>query len=264
MLTILYHADTTGPVAQRVAKAAERGINVLSDKERSIRKLDTVLRWGSVANVNAAVQINTVEAVAACKDKRQSRRLLGDLAPATWYRPADVKVPCVIRPWKHHAGINFHVCRTQAEVNRAISRHRRWYASELIDKSTEYRVFVLHGRIVAVSQRFPANDREIAWNLARGGRLVNLRREEWDDKVLQAAIDACNRIGLDWGAMDLAVSKQGKTYVFEANTAPGLRNPYTLRCVGKALLWAAENGKPAEVKGRGWKAYIHPTLRERQ
>ena len=267
-LTLLFHADATGPVCNRLAKAG-KGLEVASDKRPLDLSRKTVLRWGSVVAVNAATQINPVEAVKLARDKRASRTVLGDLAPATWFTLRDVKTPCVIRPKKHHAGIEFHVCKTDEEVKRVITRLTRrgktWYASELIDKAEEYRVFVLHGRVVCMSQRFPANATDVAWNLALGGRLINAKRDAWRPDVCKAAIVACERLGLDWGAIDLAVAKNGKVYVFEANTAPGLRNPYTLGQIAKSLMWAASNGKAPEIKtgAAKWSHFIHPGLKEK-
>ncbi|MNV71557.1 Ribosomal protein S6--L-glutamate ligase [compost metagenome] len=40
--------------------------------------------------------------------------------------------------------------------------------------------------------------------------------------IQHAAVDACEVLGLDFGAVDVALGKDGKVYVFEVNTAPGI------------------------------------------
>lgn len=269
-IALLYSADSVGPVCKRLSEGAVgnglQPFSVVSDEQQIPNGTKLIIRWGSRReapignNLNA---INTAASVANARDKRKSRQLLGDLAPKTWYVKQDVKFPCVVRPKRHHAGNKFFVCHNQIELAKAIKICKLgWYASELINKATEYRVFVLHGRIVAVSQRFPASPTAIAWNLAQGGKLINVKHKSWPLNVCKAAIDATKLVGLDWSAMDLAVDQSGKVVVFEANTAPGLRNPYTISCIGKAFTWAGNNGLPKPVTNlTKWQSFVHPALK---
>jgi Fe-S cluster assembly iron-binding protein IscA len=45
---------------------------------------------------------------------------------------------------------------------------------------------------------------------------------ELPSKVKEAAIEAVAALNLDFGAVDLAISKKGSVCVFEVNTAPGI------------------------------------------
>lgn len=265
-ICLLYRAETVGPVCQRVAKSAPQGaIKVVKEGDPLPNNTKLLVRWGSASHIHGdGVIINSSDAVLQARDKRHSRELLGDLAPKTWFEKAQIPLGAsvVIRPRQHHAGNKFFVCRGSEQVRQAILKCRRgWYASELVDKAREFRVFVLQGRVICVSERFPANNTAIAWNLARGGRLINAKFKTWPIEVCKASIEACKRLGLDWGAIDVALDKKGKCYVFEANTAPGLRNPYTLKQIAKALVWTESNPAPKEVKGDSWKALLHPALK---
>jgi glutathione synthase/RimK-type ligase-like ATP-grasp enzyme len=203
--------------------------------------------------------------VTLARNKKASRQAMGALAPKTWFKAENVQLPAVVRPRRHHAANKFFVATTQAELKKAILKCGvGWYASELIKKDSEYRVFVLHGRIVAVSQRFPAHTADVAWNLATGGKLINLKHASWPVPVLKAAIAATKAVGLDWSAMDIATEKgTGRVVVFEANTAPGLKNPYTLGCIAKAFNYVASHGtpKPVTASASKWKDYIHPAVK---
>ena len=265
MIYLLYRARTVGPVCARVA----RGSNVIQAirDDQPVPNGGTIVRWGSVwpANGNVRRSINSAEAVAVAQDKIESRRRLGDLAPATFFRKEDLlDTELVVRPRKHYAGKLFYVCNTHATVNRAIQRcgKRGWYASELIQKATEYRVFVCQQRIVAVSERFPADNavgkQLIAWNLAVGGTLINVRYKDWPIPVCKAAILAAERLGLDWCAIDAAVDISNNVFVFEGNCAPGLRNPFTIQQIARVFTWIDGHDTGPVNKG-----LIHPALRGR-
>lgn len=266
-LVLLYHAESVGPVCQRLSRAATElgldGFQVVRDNQQ-IPNADVLVRWGSRVPAYGASGrvINSAEAVSLARDKRTSRQRLGSLAPQTWFFRDHIKLPCVIRPKAHHGGLKFFVCRTPLEVRDAIRRcGLKWYATELVDKKEEYRVFVLQGRVVCVSQRFPASPNAIAWNLEQGGKLTNVKFGSWPMPAVKAAIEATQKIGLNWAAVDVAIDTKDRVVIFELNTAPGLRNPYTLGQLAKAFSWIEDHGAPEELKGADkWKQVIHPGL----
>lgn len=265
-LTLLFKADEVGPVCNRLSKkAVELGLPAFKVAKSFTNPTDLHVRWGTKEAVPAGVKvINSAEAVAKARDKKASRTVMGSLAPKTWFTLTELKFPCVIRPKTHHAGNRFFVCKSMLEAKVAAKKCKLgWYGSELIDKDTEFRVFVLHGRVVAVSQRFKGPSHPVAWNMALGGKLINLKQGGWPLNVLKASIEATKLIGLDWAALDVAVEKgTGRVVVFEANTAPGLRNPYTMTCIAKAFNWSLTNESPKAVaKFDKWSRFIHPGIK---
>jgi glutathione synthase/RimK-type ligase-like ATP-grasp enzyme len=252
-------------VCQRIAKVSG-GLIQAQHETKGVPVNAVVVNWGATLPVETTLVINPAAAVALAKDKIESRKVLEDLAPKTYFTTNTIpygKGKVVIRPRSHHGGKKFYMKRTQEGV-RAVTRglKKGWYATELIDKAEEYRIFVLHGRIVAVSQRFPANPLDVAWNLAAGGRLVNVKFKSWPLLVAQAAIAACTRTGLDWAAVDVCVGKDSKVYVFELNTAPGLRNPYTISRLISALRWTEKHGPAKPPKNDTWQSLRHPGVKE--
>lgn len=259
VVNLVYHSSNVGPVCQRVVAAAPDKLRACCDK-KDLPK-GTILRWGSTVVLDAAKEINSAASVILAKDKGASREALSDLAPETWFTQREISLPCVIRPMNHHAAKKFFVCHDTRSMDKAIRLcGTGWYASALVEKAREWRVFVLHNHVVAVSERFPANPSDIAWNLAVGGRLINSRKEEWRPQDLLVALEAAKRLGLDWAAIDLAVDKSDTPYVFEANTAPGLRNPYTISRIAKGLRWSDTHPVPERTGDKTWKHLIHPAL----
>lgn len=274
-VTLVYKASEVGPVCQRLSKAAvAAGLSpfdiVHNDSTLSHVNMTngTVVRWGSVLpSIVGKVVINSSEAILLARDKKASRQTLGDLSPKTFYTKETAIFPAVIRPRRHHAAKKFFVVTTQLQLKAAIKKcGLGWYGSELVKKEREFRVFVLHGRIVAVSERFPGNSVSEAWNLAAGGKLLNCKYTLWSIPVLQAAIEATAKLGLDFSAMDIAIEKvTGRVVVFEANTAPGLRNPFTLACIAKAFAWNLDHEVPKAVPtgASKWSQFMHPALKRR-
>lgn len=262
MITLTYSSESVGPICRRVA-AEGADIQVVPDTELNGRIEGTLIRWGSRWRGHADQTINSSEAVNLARDKHQSRLRMGDLAPKTWFGQSQIRTPCVVRPRRHHAGNKFFTCHDDREVRRAlVACGKGWYASELVTKKHEYRVFILQGRVLAVSERFPSEPGAVAWNLAVGGRLINCERKAWNMAAVRASIYAASKLGLDWAAVDVAVDEAGKAVVFEANTAPGLRNPYTITQIARAFTWLDYNPAPAAavIEGAKWKELLHPSL----
>lgn len=239
MTALLYHSRSVGVCCRRVKEAAEQTDKLLLAHDTDALPTDgLVIRWDSRSPDQAGVTyVNTEAAVRLSRNKRLSREALAELAPATWFCKEDIQFPCVIRPRRHRAGKKFYVCTTAGDYfHRAlIACKRGWYTSELVNKAKEYRVFILKGKVICCSERIPKDDQVIAWNLAMGNRLINLPRRELPAAVKTASIEAMKRLGLDWGAVDICISTEGKPLVFEVNTAPGLRNPYTIKKIARAF-----------------------------
>ena len=190
---IVYRSQSASFAAQRVATASNGAIRAVQQDHYRHQPGDTaVVRWDCYERLAIPPEvrdINPYQAVLASREKGQARTLMGPLAPQTWFRLGDVRTPCVVRPRKHKAGVRFFVCRNQDDVARAIRRcGTGWYASALIDKAREFRVFVVGGRVAAVSERFPGDEASgpgtVAWNLALGGRLANVNRPDWPECVV--------------------------------------------------------------------------------
>lgn len=269
MITFLYRAESTGPVCRRVGEALASPYQVVHDDDMNVYdRSGLLIRWGSRAPLPwTGPVLNSAESVALAKDKIYARRALTGLCPPTWYRVEDLEYPCIIRPGQHHGGQNFakveSLAEAKEEVRRKIHRRYGWYGSPLIWKWKEFRVFLLCGKVLAVSERLPGFERGLAWNLQAGGNLINVRFDDWPMSAVRASSAACFRLKLDLAAIDVALDYDERPWVFEANTAPGLRNHYTIGRIAKALDWTAEHGlvfPPTEFTS--WKTVIHDAFKK--
>jgi len=191
------------------------------------------------------------------------------LCPQTWFRESDIQFPCIIRPQHHARGNRFYVCPTPDFYRGSIRATfiGGGYASEIIEKTEEYRVHICSGRIVSVAKKMPPENPYIAWNHHQGASFVNVRWGEWNRSVIEKAMDAMHLSGLDFGGVDVIVGPDGP-YVIEINSAPTIESPYRIHTLARAFDWIIENGKEHIESGRldlgnrgGWfKEYVHPAV----
>lgn len=256
----MYKSENVAPIVRALQEESEGHIRA-EHEDAVTGHRHTLLRWDSKKEVPADMTLNAAEAVALSRNKRLSRQAFpADITPATWFTKRDIELPCIVRPSYHHGGEQFFHCRSIRDVYDAIAacRPRRWYASAIVDKAREFRVFVFQGKVICVTEKFPPEgNTQIAWNLNQGGTMKNLGRDSWPPNVIDVAIKAMNSVTLDWGAVDVATDQGGRAFVFEVNTAPGLKNAYTIKQVMRAFR-SLEPQAP-EVPAY-WKTVIHPSL----
>lgn len=239
-------------------------------------RVDYVFRWGCSANLpeRGATVINTARAIHQVNYKLGFRRVLeeAELCPATIFdlNSPSPGWPCIIRPSNHAQGRHLYLCNNRDEFMRAVfnctDHGLGWYASELINKVAEYRVFVAQGRAVCVAQKTPGNPEDVAWNVARGGRFDNVRWDSWPLKAVKYAIKAFNLSELDFGGVDVMVDGEGNCYVLEINSAPSLTSEYRQTCMAKVFDYIIDNGRdriPLIEERGGYRKFIHPAITDR-
>lgn len=183
---------------------------------------------------------------------------------------------CVLRPTTHSQGRNLFVINSQQELLETLCQHplvfaNGWYLSEFIDKVSEYRVYVVNGRVATVARKTPDNPQAVAWNVAQGGRFDVVPQGDWPLASCEVALKASKLIpDLDFGGYDVMEDRDGRAYVIEINSAPSLpllsdgTVSYRGKCMAKTFKWMLEYGKERmEVdRYRGWQDMIHPAIRE--
>jgi glutathione synthase/RimK-type ligase-like ATP-grasp enzyme len=230
-----------------------------------------LIRWGCTSQVPCNNVLNTVEAIQQVNDKIVFRNLLRDtnLIPQTWFPQTDdandIRYPVILRDRHHAQGRRLFVANNVSDLKNIIVRHNMsdCYATKLVNKVSEYRVFVGSGRAIWVAQKTPGNPEDIAWNVAQGGRFDNVRFNDWPLKVVKTAIEAFNYTKLDFGGVDVIVDSDNNAYVLEINSAPSQTSPYRQECVAKYFDYVVQNGKKRlpliEEKG-GYLKFIHPAI----
>ena len=161
----------------------------------------------------------------------------------------------VLRPRHHAQGKNLFVVNGVEELLNVVRSKphvfsQGWYASELIDKVSEYRVYVVSGKVATVAKKTPHDPEAVAWNVAQGGRFDVVRWGEWPLEACRVAIEAFNCVpNLDFSGVDVMVDGNGRAYVIELNSAPSLpllsdgSISYRQKCIAKCFKYMEENGK---------------------
>lgn len=274
---------------KEIARYSRTGITAVRNDKPIPAGHDYLFRWGTTSNLPYRVDtvVNESKSIHWVADKANSRKLMADagLSPKTWLNKADfyddnleegedylgwplvkfkqgVKTEYIIRPNVHAQGKNVHFSESPSEIHDIISDYGEgnYYISEFIDKKSEFRVFVVSGRVACVARKTPADEKAIAWNVAQGGRFDNVRWGEWPLEAVRVAIKAFALSGLDFGGVDVMVDADGKAYVLEINSAPSLTSPYRQECMAKCFDYIVENGKAflsADLTSNDWKDYVH-------
>jgi len=270
-----------------IMQFSTKGITIIRNwKDRFPEGTNLVFRWGCTSNVpQGSVVINTSASIHWCSDKRQGRldmQAAGVPVPKTWSDYNDVLDVdsyignVVVRPARHAQGRNLFVFDMEnlAGTDAMLAKceqlgYGEYYISQLVNKVSEYRVFVCQNRVVWVAKKTPGNPDQVAWNVAQGGRFDNVRWSDWPLSVVKAALAAAKvaaPIGLDFCGVDVMMDAEGKPYVLEVNSAPSQTSPYRQSCVAKAFDYIIENGKQhfddvPDSPRRTYKSYIHPAIR---
>lgn len=117
-------------------------------------------------------------------------------------------------------------------------------------KKSEYRIHVLRGEVVDIQKkvrRLETPDDQVNWLIRNHDNGFNYARNDVAENVPKSVLDNSTKAvlacGLDFGAVDVIYNeKQGKSFVLEINTAPGLTGE-TLEGYRKRF----------EELGTGWK-----------
>lgn len=221
MIHLLYHR-TSFPTGHVIADAlgVEHGTgNVISPAT------DVLIRWGSRAEVARGYAqrrtVNPSVAIRLASDKFRSLEVMSDagVSVPAWSRdPEDLKLPILGRRTHHARGTDITLCLQRGDW----IRQPRDYYVEYIPTVREFRIHVAFGRVIRVQGKY-LDQRELAvpWvrNFAHGYRFRSPRKK-LNTARLEAAVQAVDALGLDFGAVDLIIGDDEKHYVLEVNTAP--------------------------------------------
>jgi glutathione synthase/RimK-type ligase-like ATP-grasp enzyme len=204
---------------------------------------DTVINWGNSAGRRFARILNSYESVAIASDKLRTFRRFreaGNVPHPEW--TTDRRVA---EQWfREGDGRNKVVCRSLLRASEGRGIVVATNAGELVHaplyvryfpKQYEYRVHVLRGEIIDVAQKRLRNgerEREGRNQYIRShanGWIFAHENVQLPAAARQSAIAAVQSLGLDFGAVDLAVNSRGDIRVFEVNTAPGIEGQTVAR-----------------------------------
>lgn len=191
----------------------------LPDFNKSVR-----IRFGAVKKYpKQDIDFPSPAAIAMCRNKIRMKEALlraGVNTPALIWFPTNKGI--IYKSANHSRGKGMIVCYTLKEAREAFENNLgKGYMEQMINSAREFRVHVADGRCFHVDEK-TASKKSIIRNLDNG-----YRYEEPKDyiplSVVKESIKAVAALGLDFGAVDACVDYRGSAYVFEVNSAPGLR-----------------------------------------
>ena len=96
--------------------------------------------------------------------------------------------------------------------------------TKYIKKRDEYRVHVFKGDVIDIQLKKKAKAVDVNYQVRThaGGWIFAREDINPPEQVIEAAINAVNALGLDFGAVDVAWNTKKGAFVLEVNTAPGL------------------------------------------
>ena len=217
------------------AKALANGLRV--KRVRSTyepRRNDVIINWGRsspITYVRTHLDLNNHEAIAlACNKLKTFTKLssngfedlpnwcTGILNAVNWINDGD-KVYCRTS-LTGHSGSGIVIA---SSINQLVD-------APLYTKATkhkhEFRVHVFKDKVIDVQQkrrRIGYDGPDTGIRNHSNGYIYARSTVDYPDELLSSSIKAVQLLGLDFGAVDIGYrERDGKVFVFEVNTAPGL------------------------------------------
>lgn len=172
----------------------------------------------------------TLNAKAGTLNKLQELQSLaknGVLTVPFSVEPRDLKPPVFGRKIHHTRGKDIKVvmCGRPNPAKRVSD-----YYTSMVPKKREFRVWAFRGAPIGTYEKkleYPhklglrGRSREV-WNWRNGYAYSFLHQDNAPKELKQLGVRAVDALGLDFGAVDIIEGHDGKFYVLEVNTAPGV------------------------------------------
>lgn len=225
-----------------------------TDEEIRQEALDLVLFWDKDVHLAARLEkiglklYNSAKAIEICDNKSLTYLALEGkvatpktvIAPKTFegvgYTTLDfvenatrvLGLPMIIKESYGSFGAQVYLAKTLNEAKATVAKiaHREFIMQEFILESEgrDVRVNVVGGRVVSAMERYNEND--FRSNITNGG---SMRKIALSKEMEEAAIRACDAIGLDFAGVDILFGKNGPI-VCEVNSNPHFKS--SLECTG--------------------------------
>lgn len=215
--------------------AQELGVRRIRHKGKPVRINRTILNWGCseipnrVYNPRGLQIINPPFSIRLAANKLEALKRLDGYVPIPDYTIVQQEA----LEWLPEA---FVVCRTILNGHSGKGIVLSTNIDEMvpaplytkyIKKDQEYRVHVMGGEVFFIqrkARKLDVPDEEVNWQIRnhQNGFIYANQDVEIPDEYKEIAVEAVNRLNLDFGAVDIISKKNGDPFVLEVNTAPGL------------------------------------------
>lgn len=157
------------------------------------------------------------------------------------YELENKELPLIARPVNHWKGKDFNLIDSYDEAVAYLKKG--YYLQEIINKETEYRIFVWQNKIFECSIKQPRMERynTLVRNFGNGWKFMYKNRLETSQELRKYARDAVVLSGLDFGGVDCCVDKEGDYYIFEINSASSLIERKAEKLARKVTEFMEEN-----------------------
>jgi len=229
MWAILSYSGITGKTGRWLA----RELRIQHFNQRNLPQTRmSVIRWGNACRLwySPPQVVNPRTAILEASNKLGALKRLQDAGVSV---PPFVRIcdgadyssvlPGLARTASHYGGKGLQYVESAEDIPLNFD-----YVVKYIDKRAEFRVHV--GEFGDVELRYLQRKLRLrdmppaqVWNYKHGYRFHTRAVEDYPH-VMELGITAVRALGLHFGAVDVIMDRDGRLYVLEVNTAPGLKS----------------------------------------
>lgn len=205
--------------------------------------IDRLIRYGNTTSLPHNNVLNTERAIMLTSNKRLARQIMIENKIHTIGFAKGP--PCIIRPIHHSRGKQFYVCYNSMDITKAMTQLSQRkisnsYASEIFNKTKEYRIHITRDGILAVQEKTRPQINTICWNHRTGSIFNVLRRSDVTVDILKECNKCLEIFNLDFGAIDVLLNST-EFVICEINTAPRLEGYITEKYQNYFSNWLDNN-----------------------
>lgn len=229
----LIYSDATSTTGKELLAALkEQGVKISGGTDKPSSPIDTLVRWGSAKIIGKPKKvINAAANIQKAADKLEALKVLkaaGISVPVVFEKTTEVKTedfPVLGRKAHHVAGNDIILCLQKFDLPLAVKAGSKYF-TKYIPKAYEYRVHVWGDAVIKTSQKVLTDENLLKdahiWNFDEGFTFKQ-PQVKLPNQAKYMAMEAVDTLGLTFGAVDVLIDENGKAYVLEVNTAPGLK-----------------------------------------